>query len=145
MFGIRLRGSNSPTDPAIDGATIHVHNNEFYNGGARNDAYAYLFQGNQSTFVDATCNWYASEGTPAVYQKPAFTGPVLYIPYNIASGGACTGYPPVLVKRLGVIIDGYTTIQQAISALNTLAGDVIAIAAGTFSETVPLVIDKNLT
>ncbi|MEI7981936.1 MAG: hypothetical protein WCI71_09795, partial [Bacteroidota bacterium] len=37
----------------------------------------------------------------------------------------------------------YATIQEALPF--AVAGDVIIVAAGTFSETVPLVIDKNLT
>ncbi|MEI7898196.1 MAG: immunoglobulin-like domain-containing protein, partial [bacterium] len=91
VFGIRLRGPNSPSEPKIDGSTIHVHNNAFYNGGVRADAYAILFQGDLTTTVDATCNWWASEGTPLVYQAPTFTGPVTYIPYSVSNGGACVG------------------------------------------------------
>jgi len=91
VFGIRLRGPNSSADPKINGSTIHVHNNSFFDGGVRNDAFAILFQGDLSTTVDATCNWWASEATPLVYQTPTFTGPVNFVPYSISNGGACIG------------------------------------------------------
>jgi hypothetical protein len=91
VYGIRLRGPNSATDPKINGSTIHVHNNSFFNGGVIADAKAILFQGDQTTSVDAICNWWASEAAQTVYQLPAFDGPVSYIPYSISTGGPCFG------------------------------------------------------
>jgi hypothetical protein len=119
VFGIRLRGPNSPSDPAIDGSTIHIHNNAFYNGGVRNDAFAILFQGNQATSVDAICNWFASVATPNVFQTPIFPSPVTFIPYSISNGGSCTGsgiitniQPPTSVSGSCSNYDVQITVQN---------------------------------
>ena len=93
--------------------------------------------------IDASCNWYGTTDASTITSK--IIGNVSYIPYKIADGGACTGTPPVLVKRSGVTISGYSTIQAAINATSTLAGDEITVAEGTYYEEVLISGKTNLT
>jgi hypothetical protein len=126
--GVMVEGNTGAT-------TLSIHNNSFTNlsHGIINVV---------AGLVDATCNWYGTTDASTITSK--IYGNVSYIPYSVSDGGACTGYAPVLVKRSGVTISGYSTIQAAISATTTLAGDVIEVAAGTYEET-SISVNKVLT
>jgi len=91
--------------------------------------------------LTATCNWWGTAVPAEIAAK--ITGAATYVPYKISEGGACAGGLPVLVVRAGTTVSGHATIQEAITAAQ--AGDVITVAAGTYTETGQIVIDKNLT
>lgn len=57
--------------------------------------------------------------------------------------GAFSGGAAVQVYRAGSIVDGYSTIQAAISDATTLAGDFVLVAAGTYPEDV--LVNKAVT
>ena len=89
--------------------------------------------------LDATCNWYGTIVQSEIAAK--ISGDVTYIPYNVSDGGACAGGLPVQVVRAGIIVSGHNTIQAGINA--SLIGDVIEVAAGTYTENV--VVNKEVT
>ena len=57
---IRLRGPNSPTDPAIDASTIHINGNSFVDGGAGSGGIAIVNNGDPSKTIDASANWWGT-------------------------------------------------------------------------------------
>ena len=137
--GARLRAPESGS--GIDGSTIHFHNNNFLSGNIRTDAYAIRHQGNAATSVDATCNWWGTTDPSAIIAR--MSGSVNFIPFLSSMGGPCNG-GPVQVTRAGTVISAHATIQGAIDASTTLAGDVINVAAGTYYEH-DITINKSLT
>jgi hypothetical protein len=130
---IRIDGNNAP---ALDAVTI-TGNNLSNNSGQLGTGLGIRNQTSRS--INATCNWYGTSVASEVASK--ISGPVTYIPYSIANGGACTG-GPVQIWRADVLISGHATIQTAINA--AIAGDVITVAAGTYPEAVT-VNKANLT
>jgi parallel beta-helix repeat protein len=88
--------------------------------------------------VDAKRNWWGAATGPT---SGEIVGTVPYIPW--CGEAACTTdvYPPVhnLTKDTY-----YPTIQAAVADAN-LSGDTIAVAAGTFTETGQIVINKSLS
>jgi hypothetical protein len=127
--GLRLLSTEDGSGVGgIDGSTIHVYCNEFYDGGARTDAFAIRHNGDQTTSVDADSNYWGS-ATPDFTGK--FQGPVTYVPYNTDDTCGTPVYPPVH----NVTQDTYFfTIQAAIDAAEN--GDTIEVAAGTYAENV---------
>lgn len=132
--GLRLRAPE--TGSGIDGATIHVSDNKFMDGGVRSDAKALRHQGNQTTSVDADYNYWGSA-------TPNFTS-ILQGPANV-----CPWYTDEAMTTTEGTVHNvtqnlyYCAIQPAISAAN--AGDVIEVAAGTYVEAGQILINKNLT
>ena len=78
--GLRLRAPDvANTPPWIDASTIHVHYNDFLNGNARSDAYAVRHQGDQSTTMDGTCNWWSTNTSASI--AALMLGPVNFTPW----------------------------------------------------------------
>jgi len=103
--------------------------------------------------IDATCNWYGTHVGPAAGQV---AGPVTSIPYLINGtdgdsaigfqpSGACVGGPVQVFADSSATTpqSGHATIQAAIDASTTVAGNEIRVGAGTYAETV--FINKGVT
>jgi len=112
-------------------ATNVAHNNIIHDNSPYN-----LGNSNASVTIDAENNWWGSAAGPV---GTTISGLVDYTPW--CGDEACTTLlPPVH----NVTRDTYfSTIQAAIDAPTTVAGDVITVAAGTYAET--LTIDKQVT
>lgn len=143
--GLRLRATETG-NPGIDGSTIHVHDNNFYDGEERTDAYAVWHQADDT--VDATCNWWSdSTGPYDPVLNPAGLGsilsgsvafdPWLDAPYPYGNCG-CTP----ICRNVEDNIE-YCTIQGAIDAATTTDGETIEIYVGTHVEQVEVY--KELT
>ncbi|HRP89255.1 MAG TPA: right-handed parallel beta-helix repeat-containing protein [Edaphocola sp.] len=142
VSAVRLRGTG-----AIDGTTIHVNNNTFLSGGARSDAYAVLHQGDPTKAVDASCNWWGQASGPASGQNSGNVTAGTYLTSGTDASpgtlgfqptGACIG--PVHNTTQGTY---FSTIQAAINDAQTVDGDNIVVAAGTYTETVN--VNKEVT
>jgi uncharacterized protein (DUF2345 family) len=149
VTAIRLRGTG-----AIDGTTIHVHDNSFLDGGVHSGAYAVLHQGDQTKSVDATCNWYATISTPLVYDAPSLSGPVTFMPLlttGTDNDSGLFGFQPVPnscscpggTVTNTTTLKTFCTIQAAIDDAQTLAGHTITVSAGTYNE--EITVNKRLT
>lgn len=142
--GIRLRPPEG--GPGIDGSTIHIHLNNFEDGGARSDAYAIRHQGELGTVVDAEYNWWGDASGPYHLTNPdglggAVSDDVDYMPwYATETTTPERQYVTVKVGETEEVRAYSDTIQPAIDA--ALAGDTINVAAGEYDENV--VIQKSI-
>ena len=88
------------------------------------------------TLVDATCNWWGT--TNAATVAASVLGDVQFLPFSTsASPMNCLGVGPV-VNTTNDPDRSYMTIQEAIDASTTIAGDVIEVSAGTYAEDIVL-------
>jgi hypothetical protein len=93
--------------------------------------------------LNASCNWYGTVVAAEIAAKIGVN--VAYIPYNVSAVGPCEGGLPVVVTHADASTNGFATIQEAINAGTTIAGDVITVAAGTYVEAGQIVINKDLS
>ncbi len=77
IHGIRLRALAGVS--TIDGSTIHIHDNNFLDGGYRTDAFAIRHQGDPETIVDAEMNYWSTAVESEIIEM--FEGPVDYDPW----------------------------------------------------------------
>ena len=86
--------------------------------------------------VDATCNWWGTTNPATV--AASVLGDVQFLPFSTsASPMNCLGFGPV-VNTTNDPDRSYMTIQEAIDASTTIAGDVIEVSAGTYAEDIVL-------
>ena len=149
--GIRIRG---PESTAINASTIHVHQNNFYDGDVRTDANAIWHQANDT--VDAECNWWSDITGPydAILNPDGLgsdlSGDVDFIPWldDTYPEGDCVGgicFDPVYVDDDAVSgwydEDHVSTIQTAVDRV--CDGGTIYVEPGTYVEDIS--IPKSVT
>jgi regulation of enolase protein 1 (concanavalin A-like superfamily) len=98
---------------------------------------------------NATCNWYGSSDQAVVATR--VSGALITVPFltdgtdndGAAPGfqpvaGSCNGAPVRVYSDLAetMLVNGYSTIQAAVSDVTTLDGYVVRVDAGTYNETV---------
>lgn len=139
VIGNTVSGSKNgfAVEPGNDltGKLVAVNNNNF----AGNSDYGIYHSGTGS--LNGTCNWYGTAVPAEVVTK--ISGDVDFFPFLTSASGPCDGMGPV-VDITNDPDRSYMTIQAAIDAPTTLNGDVITVAAGTYSENVNINKKVNL-
>ncbi|HPE58533.1 MAG TPA: right-handed parallel beta-helix repeat-containing protein, partial [Bacteroidales bacterium] len=112
-------------------STITINENKIYLNGTKNVSNLV------ASTLDATCNWWNT--TDAYEIAAAVSGDVQFLPFSTSADPMnCLGVGPVVNTTQSL---SYMTIQAAIDAAN--AGDVIEVAAGTYTENVT--VNKNIS
>jgi parallel beta-helix repeat protein len=155
--GLRLRGPNSPMDPAIDGTTIHVHENAFINGNALpagGGGFAVRNQGDPTKPLDASGNWWGtaigadpSDSTAPTAIESLFNGPIPNGPVHVgsflnsgANGAVGAGFLPAAATEMWVPKTGATSGLTDVSGviqdgINTAtAGMIVRVAADNYAQ-----------
>ena len=154
--GLRLRGPEAP-DPGIDGATIHVSNNSFIDGGARTDAHAVWHQGDATTTVDAEENYWSTLSPVVIADLMA--GNVDYEPWCNSTFTYCGFTGPVTVTYVdddyvglaeGTEVDwpsgagggghyiGYDAFATIQAGVDGVSGSTVNVAPGLYEEQVEI-------
>jgi parallel beta-helix repeat protein len=126
----------------IPAASITANNNTFNLNGLTTGGLI-----NNSGLIDATCNWWGADANPSA----SIQGTVSFLPWLISgtdSDGGAAGFQPAAGTCVGGPVQvfensadttpnsGHATIQAAIDAATTVAGNEVRVAAGTYNEAV---------
>ena len=134
--GLRLR---APDGIGIDASTITLFENTFINGGVRTDARATRHQGDQTTALNASGNfWSTVDPNEILALTEGPTDFTYFLEFGVDQDGMAPGFQGDF-SELNVTALGFQTgpagrIQEALDAVD--AGGTVNVLAGVYIETV---------
>ena len=151
--GLRLRAPESGS--GINGSTIHVHNNNFYDGSIRTDAHALWHQASDT--VDGLCNWWSNTTGPYDLNGSVDYDPWLDAPYPYGNCGC--NFPPTkanenpsngstnidLISKLIITVDDINGDELAAHWYSNSSGSWVLFATNTSIDTSsgPVIINQT--